>query len=455
MTVKQPHNEKAEYLLLGSLMLENEQVDYIQDKLKPEHFYIPVHGRIYAAIVDFVNKGNIASPVTLQNMFIDDGDLQKVGGAKYLVQMAVDADTFTPITKYAAVVISESVNRQLLGLCQAITVNIGNDGKSAIDRLIEVQDMALGFLPEELEAGRAIDAKDAALSFAQSVQAIMNGERLGLSTGFTSLDDKMGRLQNSDLIIIAGRPSMGKTALATNIAFNVAKSLQDGAVALYSLEMSSEQIMGRIIAGEKNIPHWAMRDGSINNHQHKQLVAGCNEIAKGRLIIDDTPAISISHLLASAKKLHKRHNLKLLVLDYLQLMRSSKEYKGNIVSEVTEITQGLKALAKELNIPVIALSQLSRAVEQRENKIPRLSDLRESGSIEQDADIVAFVYREEYYLERQKPADNKLAEWQAAMDAAKGRADIMVAKHRHGAVGTAELGFNGNMVKFYDAERIE
>lgn len=464
-----PHNAAAERELLGALLINNDALTQVGDFLHDEHFYEPVHQRIYAAIRKFFDRGQLATPVTLKQFFDQDEALADIGGAQYLVKLAAAANAIINIADYGRTIYDMALKRALIHIGEdmvneAYTPNIDESA----NHQIETAEQKLFNLSTEGSSQRGFEALSVGIT-----QAIRSAETaykntggiVGLSSGLRDLDGLLGGLQNSDLLILAGRPSMGKTALATNIAFNVAQNLarnegktakDKGSVGFFSLEMSSEQLAGRLMASSAGIGSEHIRRGTITDDDFLRLVQSSQELSAMPLFIDDTPALSISALRTRARRLKRMHNLKLLVVDYLQLVRgSSAASQANRVQEVSEITQGLKAIAKELDIPVIALSQLSRQVESRDDKRPQLSDLRESGSIEQDADVVMFVFREEYYVSRAKPSEDspKFAEWMAKMEKVHGIGEVIIAKQRHGPIGDVKLSFQGKYTRFSDLVR--
>jgi replicative DNA helicase len=466
-----PHNIEAEQQLLGAILTNNDVYDRIAALVKPDHFYDPVHQRIFEIAAARIQKNALASPVTLKAFLDDDPGLKELGGPAYLVRLAGAAISAYAARDYAQMIYDLAVRRELIGLGRDITaraakVEVDSEPR---DQIIEAE-QRLYKLGEQGHAERGFQ------SFLKAVTDAVNmanaayqrdGGLAGISTGLIDMDKKLGGLHPSDLLILAGRPSMGKTSLATNIAFNIAKAyrrgkLQDGSegaveggvVGFFSLEMSAEQLAARILSEAAEVPSEQIRRGDMTEGEFRRFVEAAKALEACPLYIDDTPALPISQVAARARRLKRTHGLDVLIVDYLQLLKGSS--KENRVQEVSEITQGLKAIAKELNIPVIALSQLSRQVENREDKRPQLSDLRESGSIEQDADVVMFVYREEYYREREKPADHeldKMAQWQAVMEAAHGKAEVIIGKQRHGPIGSIELSFEGQFTRFGNLAR--
>lgn len=470
-----PHNAEAEQGLLGALLIDNRALERIQDFLKPEHFFISAHQRIFQAISRLVERGQTASPVTLKSYFEKDEDLAPVGGAGYLADLASSAVMVINTEDYARQLYDLHLRRQLITLGEDI---VNESYSHTLDRdannTIEAAESRLFSLAETGESrGGFVTLKSSVLTAIDIAEKAFRtaGHVTGVTTGLRDLDQKLGGLHPSDLLILAARPSMGKTSLAVNISFNAAKAYarsggKEGArVGFFSLEMSSDQLATRILSEQSGISGDALRKGQIQETDFRRFVEASQELAQVPLYIDDTPALSIAAVRTRARRLKRQHGLELLVVDYLQLLQGSgsKQSTENRVNEISEITRGLKAIAKELQIPVLALSQLSRAVEQREDKRPQLSDLRESGSIEQDSDVVMFIYREEYYLGRAEPAqrveesDDKYFErmqsWQKRMDEAHNIAEVIIAKQRHGPIGTERLFFDANLTRFGDLDR--
>jgi replicative DNA helicase len=461
-----PHNIEAEQQLLGAILTNNDIYDRISSVVKAEHFFDPVHQRIFEIAAARIQKNALASPVTLKAFLAEDAGLKELGGPAYLVRLAGAAISAYAARDYAQMIYDLAVRRELIQLgrdiaAQAARVEVANEPK---DQIIEAE-QRLYRLGEQGVAERGFQ------SFLKAVTDAVNmanaayqrdGGLAGLSTGLIDMDKKLGGLHPSDLLILAGRPSMGKTSLATNIAFNIAKAykrgrlpdgtegaVEGGVVGFFSLEMSAEQLAARILSEAAEVPSEQIRRGDMTEAEFRRFVEAATALQTCPLYIDDTPALPISQVAARARRLKRTHGLDVLMVDYLQLLKGSS--KDNRVQEVSEITQGLKAIAKELNIPVVALSQLSRQVEARDDKRPQLSDLRESGSIEQDADVVMFVFREEYYREREKPGDHeleKMAQWQALMESVHGKAEVIIGKQRHGPIGTVELSFEGRFTRF-------
>lgn len=462
-----PHSIEAEQQLLGGILNNNDLFYSLEDKIDPEHFYDPIHARIFDVISTRIKDGKLASAVTVNTFLTEDQGLKELGGSAYLAQLMAGSVASSAIKDYSKLVYDLAVRRELIVLGQEISsraqsIKVDEQPEEQIilaeQNLYKIGDSGkseTGFKSFLKALGEAVQVANAAHH--------RDGNLAGISTGFIDLDKKMGGLHSSDLIILAGRPSMGKTSLATNIAYNIAKSFQKhdnpdgssetldgGIVGFYSLEMSAEQLAARILSETAEIPSEQIRRGDMTENEFRRFVEAAKSIESSPLYIDDTPALTIAQLASRARRLKRTNGLDALIIDYLQLVRAPSSRESR-VNEISEITQGLKAIAKELNIPVIALSQLSRQVENREDKRPQLADLRESGSIEQDADVVLFVYREEYYKEREKPSDHdleKMAVWQEEMDRLHGRAELILGKQRHGPIGTVELSFEGKFTRF-------
>lgn len=460
-----PYNIEAEQALLGAMLVDNTAMNHVGDFLQASHFYQPVHMRIFEAIQKYVDKGMIANPVTLKPYFDKDEALAAVGGATYLARIATMAGAIFDVKHYGMTVFDLALKRELIHVGKEIvTTAFSPDIDLPGNAQIELAEQKLFILASSGTGEKSVESLgDAVATSLRLTEAAWknDGKVNGVTTGFRDMDRLLGGLQNSDLVILAGRPSMGKTALATTMAFKACESLmkegKEGSVAFFSLEMSSEQLAGRLLSSASHINSSSLRRGKLSSDEFEQLVQASRALSTMPFFIDDTPAVSISALRTRARRLKRTHKLSLLIVDYLQLMRGSSKNGDNRVQEISEITQGLKAVAKELNIPVIALSQLSRQVEQRDDKRPQLSDLRESGSIEQDADVVMFVYREEYYLSRKQPKEGTEAHlrWQSEMEQSLGIADVIIAKQRHGPIGTVQLQFTPNTAGFGDLERHE
>ncbi len=465
-----PSNLEAEQALLGALLVNNEAASLVSAFLLPEHFFLPVHGRIYDAVLRMVERGQIANPVTLKHYFERDEALEEAGGGQYLARLAGSAVTVINAEHYGRAIHDLALRRSLVSIGEEV-VNDAYDGpldQPAAEQ-IETAEHSLYQLAEEgrVDPGGQQFAAPLTSAVEMIKQAYQRDSRLtGAPTGFVDLDRLLGGLHASDLIILASRPGMGKTALATNISFSAAStfsagteagSAADGAkVAFFSLEMSAEQLATRILAEQTEISSDKLRRGEVRDADFVRIVRASQAMEALPLFIDDSPALTIAGLRARARRLKRRHGISLIVVDYLQLMRPTTSMRlNNRVQEVSEITQGLKALAKDLDLPVLALAQLSRAVEQRDDKRPQLADLRESGSIEQDADVVMFLYREQYYLGRKEPEEGTAdhAEWQEKMDKVHNKAEVIIAKQRHGPIGKVELYFNALLTKFDNLDR--
>ena len=461
---KQPSNLEAEQALIGSVLVNNDIIDEVSSFIKPSIFYDPAHIKIYEVIENLNNKGMVANPITLKNYFEKDNMLNEVGGTEYLVKLTRFSGSLKQAVDYAKIIHEMYLRRELISISEKLsydTLNANNQEENA-ENIIESTEKSLFNLAERgsfsqsfIEFKRAIDKTIEMATLAmQSDRGIV-----GVPTGLTDLDAKLGGLHKSDLIILAGRPSMGKTALATNIAYNAAQNIlsrqEKSAVAFFSLEMSSEQLSTRILSEQARIKSDSIRQGNVTEEEINRYIETSRNIYNLPLFIDETPAITIATLSNRARRIKRLQGLSLIVVDYIQLMRSSSNRNDGRVQEISEITQGLKAIAKELSVPVLALSQLSRAVEQRDDKQPQLADLRESGSIEQDADVVMFVYREAYYLERKQPKLGSIehAEWQSKMNDVNGLADIILGKQRHGPTGTIKVEFEGIYTKFKDLSK--
>lgn len=469
-----PHNAEAERQLLGAILVNNETFYRVSDVLEAAHFFIEPHRQIYERIAQLIQAGKIASPITLKTFFPADAQIGDMGVVQYLLRLAADATTIINAEDYGRVIRDLAVRRNLIRIGEDM-VNIAYDAPVDMPPRAQIED-AEKRLYELAESGRYdsgfVSFSDALRGSIQMAAAAFErqGGLAGISTGISSVDRMMGGLQRSDLIVLAARPAMGKTSFATNIAFNVAaayraeqqadgsfKTVDGGVVGFFSLEMSSEQLATRIISEQTEIPSHRIRRGEINDMEFEKLVAASQMMQSIPLYVDQTGGISIAQLSARARRLKRQKGLDLIIVDYLQLLAgsSSRASQGR-VQEITEITTGLKALAKELEAPIIALSQLSRQVENRDDKHPQLADLRESGSIEQDADVVMFIYREEYYLKNKEPSEKGSEawfKWEADMQRAKGVAELIIGKQRHGPTGTVEMHFAGDVTRFSDLIR--
>lgn len=461
-----PHNLEAEQALLGSLMFDNAVFERLSDRLRGSHFYEPFHQRLFDAVEDHIRQGLLAEPTILMERFKQDPAFQEFGGLRYLADLVDRAPPAANAPDYARVVYDLALRRDLIRIGGEIIKEAPNPETPA-DEQIEQAEQTLYSLAETGKPSSGFVSFSHALSGAVEMAGEAyqrEGKLAGLATRLDDLDQKLGGLHPSDLLILAGRPSMGKTALATNIAFNVArnyrweptpdggrKTVDGGVVAFYSLEMSAEQLAMRILADASGVSSDKLRKGEIDASDFGKIRDAAIEIGESPLYIDATGGLSISKLAARARRLKRmEHGLDLIVVDYLQLVTTGENSQKNRVQEVSEITGGLKALAKELNVPIIALSQLSRQVEQRDDKRPQLSDLRESGSIEQDADCVMFVYRESYYLGRAEPREGteEHLKWQEDMDRLQHQAEVVIGKQRHGPIGIVKLAFDSNTTRF-------
>ncbi|OYV50655.1 MAG: replicative DNA helicase [Acidocella sp. 35-58-6] len=476
-----PTNIEAEQALLGALLANNKAYERVSEFLSHEHFADPIHGRIYQAIARRCEAGQIADPVLLRAEFEHSGVLDEVGGTAYLAQLLSAMVGIINAGDYGKAIYDSWIRRQLIDIGE-LTVNraFGADAELDGKDQIEAAEQSLFDLATKGGNEGAMITFEAALAKAIEIAATAHknqGSVSGLDTGLRDLNKKTGGLHPSDLMILAGRPGMGKTALATKIAFGAAKALLNNAraenpngvpketVAVFSLEMSSEQLATRLLAEEARVSGDKIRRGEIGQKDFDNFVKVSREISSLPLVIDDTPALTLSALRTRCRRLKRTKGLALIVIDYLQLMRPAAGTKPeNRVLEISQITQGLKAIAKELAVPVLALSQLSRAVEAREDKRPQLSDLRESGTIEQDADMVMFIYRDEYYLQQKEPKiaayekDDKfrdaMEKWQSDMSNAYNKAELILAKQRHGPTGKIDLFFEGEFTRFADLDTV-
>jgi len=465
-----PHNIEAEQALLGAILVNNDAYDRVSGFLEPWHFYDPVHGRIFESAATLIRAGKLASPVTLKTYFDADAALAEIGGPAYLARLAAAATTIINAEEYGRTVYELAQRRRLITIGEDL-VNASYD--TPVDTsprtLIERAEQELYELAEESKYGKGFLTFATALTDAIDMAAKAyerDGGLSGVSTGLHDLDRMLGGLQPSDLVILAGRPSMGKTALATNIAYEVARSYRaeyrpdgtvdvkdGGVVGFFSLEMSAAQLATRIVSEQAEIPSERIRRGNITEDEFHRIVQVSQELQGLPLYIDDTGGITVAQLAARARRLKRQRGLGLVVVDYLQLLSGSQRRAAEgRVQEVTEISTALKALAKELNVPVLALSQLSRQVENRDDKRPQLADLRESGSIEQDADVVMFIFREEYYLQRRQPRENteEFFKWQAEIEQVHGLAEVIIGKQRHGPTGVVKLQFESEVTRFHN-----
>ena len=455
-----PNNIEAEQSVIGSILVTNEIFDEISTIISSINFHDPMHQKIYNAIESLIYKGMLANPITLKNYFEDEKDDLDV--PEYLVKITKFSTSMRQAIEYSKIIYDMFVRRELIKISeQTIDSAKINDLDTSGQNIIENSERLLFDLAEKGSFNSSLVKFDDAMkqTIEMASAAYKNeGGIVGVPTGLRDLDDKLGGLHQSDLIIIAGRPSMGKTSLATNIAFNAAKHIQDNAkkssIAFFSLEMSSEQLSTRILSEQARIASNDIRRGRISDEQFDQFLETSKNIAELPLFIDETPAISIAAMSNRARRIKRLYGLDMIIVDYIQLMRGTTVNKDGRVQEISQITQGLKAIAKELGVPVVALSQLSRQVEQRDDHKPQLADLRESGSIEQDADVVMFVYREGYYLQRKEPREATVehAEWQAKMNEVAHLAEIQIGKQRHGPIGKVTLEFEERFTKFKDTQ---
>ncbi|HTT49342.1 MAG TPA: replicative DNA helicase [Pseudolabrys sp.] len=464
-----PHNIEAEQALLGAILVNNEAFYRVSDFLNPEHFFEPIHQKIYQLVRDLIRAGKVATPVTLKTFIGTDVDIGGMTVSQYLARVAAEATTIINAEDYGHTIYDLAIRRALIIVGEDM-VNVAYDAPVDFSPRNQIED-AERRLYELAETGRYDGGFQ---RFAQSLTTAIDmaahafqrdGKLSGVATGLDDLDRMMGGLQPSDLIILAGRPGMGKSALATNIGYNIARAWRGevradghtvtangGIVGFFSLEMSAEQLATRIIAEQTGIPSNQIRRGGISEAEFERIKDHSIELQNLPFFVDQTGGLSVAQLAARARRLKRQKGLDLLIIDYLQLLQgSTRRSQDNRVQEITEITTKLKALAKELNVPILALSQLSRQVESRDDKRPQLSDLRESGSIEQDADVVLFVFRDEYYHQMRKPLETnreKFAEWLAEGEKVHGRAEVIIGKQRHGPTGTVELQFEGAITKF-------
>jgi replicative DNA helicase len=461
-----PNNIEVEQALLGAILINNDAYYRVSDFLQAEHFFEPLHQRVYEVATTLIKSGKVATPKTLKT-FLGDDDLGGTTTSGYLARLAAEATTVINAEDYGRVIYDLSTRRRLIAVGEDL-VNVAYDSPVETSPRDQIEE-AERRLYELAETGRYdggfqrfAEALTSAIDMAAAAYK-REGKLSGIATGLHDLDRSLGGLQPSDLVILAGRPAMGKTSLATNIAFNIAKAyegekqpdgsvktMNGGIVGFFSLEMSSEQLATRIIAEQSGVPSYKIRRGDMREDDFYKITEAAREMQTVPFYIDQTGGISIAQLAARARRLKRQRGLDLLVVDYLQLLSGSAKKSENRVQELTEITTGLKALAKELNVPILALSQLSRQVESRDDKRPQLSDLRESGSIEQDADVVMFVYREEYYLKNKepKPGTEEYFKWQTEMDQVHGKAEVIIGKQRHGPTGTVQLAFQADVTRF-------
>jgi len=465
-----PNNIEAEQALLGAILINNDAFYRVSDFLRAEHFYEPLHRKIFEVLANLIRMGRIANPVTMKSFLPVEQQVGPITVGHYLARLAAEAVTVINAPDYGRAIYDLATRRMLISVGEEM-VNVAFDAPVDMAPADQIETVERRLF-EIAESGRYDggfaafnDAVKSAIDMANAAY-MRDGHLSGIATGLRDLDRRMGGLQPSDLIVLAGRPGMGKTSLATNIAFTIANSYQlaqqadgsvragqGGVVGFFSLEMSAEQLATRIISEQAEISSSRIRRGEIDENEFEKLVTYSQALQKIPLYIDQTGGISIAQLAARARRLKRQRGLNLLIIDYIQLMQGTGRHSAqNRVQEVTEITTGLKALAKELEVPIIALSQLSRRTEDRDDKRPQLSDLRESGSIEQDADVVLFVYREEYYLKNKEPkaGTDEYLKWETKLAEARGKAEVIVAKQRHGPTGTVSLAFTGEFTRFAD-----
>lgn len=459
-TASPPHNDDVERALLGAILLDNHLMERVVEFLKPVHFFEPLHGEIYNTAETLIRQGKTASPITLRTFFENNPPIEVQYGnplpvPEYLARLVAQSCVPSSVRDYGQTIIELSTRRQLILIAEDMVAAVydphpgigpGRVAEESMARLFELGD-SLYLHNRQRSFGDLVDE-----ALQQANDAYCNGSKLsGLSCGITDLDEKMGGLQPSNLIYIAGRPAAGKTALAVNMAYEVAKTGK--AVAIFSMEMAGTELAMRVIAERSGVSSERLRRGTVTANEWPTVVEGSSALKALPLWVDETGGLTISGLTAKARRMHRQHKLELVVVDYIQLMQGSGNRNSNRVNELEDISTGLKALAKELNVPVVALSQLSRGVESRDDKRPQMSDMRGSGGLEQDADIILFVFREEYYLERQEPTDpDDHSEWQAKMAKARGTADVIIGKHRHGPTGSVKLAFAKDLTRFSNLE---
>jgi len=458
-----PCNIEAEQAVIGSILVSNDIYDEISPILDAQKFFDPIHLKLYETIEKLISKGLLANPITLKNYFENNEGLKELGGQEYLIKITKFSTSVKQAIDYAKIVQEMHLRRELIKISHSVLdeASTNRDTGTSGETIIQNAEKSLFDLAERGHFNQSFMKFDNALkqTIEMAKNAYQNEEGLvGVPTGLTDLDSRLGGLHKQDLIIIAGRPSMGKTALATNIAFHAAKNIEKkrtkSTVAFFSLEMSSEQLSTRILSEQSRIRSNDIRRGKVSEKEFEQFIETSKNIFNLPLYIDETPAITIAAISNRSRRIKRLFGLELIIVDYIQLMKSGgrNDYNYNRVQEISEITQGLKALAKELNVPVLALSQLSRQVEHRDDKKPQLSDLRESGSIEQDADVVMFVFRESYYLQNKEPTAGSIehAEWRTKMNEISHLADIMIGKQRHGPTGNVKVEFEAMYTKFKD-----
>ena len=458
-----PCNIEAEQAVIGSILVSNDIYDEISPIIDAQKFFDPMHAKIYETIENLISKGLLANPITLKNHFDNNEGLKELGGQEYLIKITKFSTSVKQAIDYANIVQEMHVRRELIKISESVLDQASSETEVAFsgEEMIQNAEKSLFDLAERGHFNQSFMKFESALrqTIEMAKSAYQNEEGIvGVPTGLTDLDSRLGGMHKQDLIIIAGRPSMGKTALATNIAFHAAKNIEKkgskSTVAFFSLEMSSEQLSTRILSEQSRIRSNDIRRGKVSEKEFEKFIETSKNIFELPLYIDETPAITMAAISNRSRRIKRLYGLELIVVDYIQLMKSSGHKEYNRVQEISEITQGLKALAKELDVPVLALSQLSRAVEHRDDKKPQLADLRESGSIEQDADVVMFVFREAYYIERKEPTLGSIehAEWRQKMDEISNLAEIMISKQRHGPTGNVKVEFEAMYTKFKNLE---
>ncbi len=458
-----PCNIEAEQAVIGSILVSNDIYDEISPIIDSQKFFDPIHSKIFETIENLISKGLLANPITLKNHFENNEGLKELGGQEYLIKITKFSTSIKQAVGYANIVQEMHVRRELIKISESVLdqASSASEVNTSGEEMIQNAEKSLFDLAERGHFNQSFMKFENALkqTIEMAKNAYQNEEGIvGVPTGLTDLDSRLGGMHKQDLVIIAGRPSMGKTALATNIAFHAAKNIQKkgskSTVAFFSLEMSSEQLSTRILSEQSRIRSNDIRRGKVSEKEFEKFIETSKNIYELPLYIDETPAITIAAISNRSRRIKRLFGLELIIVDYIQLMRSSGSKEYNRVQEISEITQGLKALAKELDVPVLALSQLSRAVEQRDDKKPQLADLRESGSIEQDADVVMFVFREAYYLQNKEPTLGSIehAEWRQKMDEVSHLAEIMIGKQRHGPTGNVKVEFEAMYTKFKNLE---
>ena len=453
-----PHSQDAERALLGALLLNNKLYADIDGDLLPEHFYVGAHGKVFGALARLLDRDQVADPVSLTNYFGSDEWFHEIGGRKFLEELNENATTIINVRTYADIIYNHFLSRELISIgtemvndafesdADTSPIDIVGQTESRLFKLAETGKSDKGFQSLKSPLVNVIEQ----MELAKKQDSFLTGVTAGLS----DVDNLLGGFQKSDLVILAARPSMGKTALALNLMYNAAKALHEerpggAGVAFFSLEMSTEQLAARMLSSAAGVSSGTMARGDVKPDEFTRIAAAADELSAMKIFIDDTPQLSVNQVRARARRLKRQENIGMIIVDYLQLMRGSVRANDSRVNEISEISQGLKAIARELEVPVIALSQLSRSVESRENKRPQLSDLRESGSIEQDADIVMFLYHEAYYKEREFGAD-ATPEQMAALDEIRNLSELLFSKNRKGSTGQLKLVFHGETTSFRD-----